>query len=44
MAKTGLIVDDLDGSPNAETVDFSFDGVSYSIDLARKNRAAFERR
>ena len=41
MAKTVMIVDDLDGSPNAETVKFSFDGVSYSIDLSKKNRAAF---
>lgn len=33
-----MISDDLDGSPNAETVTFGFDGVMYEIDLAKKNR------
>jgi Lsr2 len=39
MAKTVSVVvtDDLDGSPNAETVVFSFDGQSYEIDLSEKN-------
>ena len=39
MAKTVSVVvtDDLDGSPNAETVAFSFDGQSYEIDLSEKN-------
>jgi hypothetical protein len=32
------ITDDLDGSPNAETVTFGLDGVSYEIDLTQKNR------
>lgn len=38
-----IITDDLDGSENAETVSFGFDGVSYQIDLAKKNRAKLER-
>ena len=39
MAKTVSVVvtDDLDGSPHAETVAFSFDGQSYEIDLSEKN-------
>jgi hypothetical protein len=32
------ITDDLDGSPNAATVTFGLDGVSYEIDLTEKNR------
>lgn len=43
MAKTVIVVDDIDGSPNAQTVQFSFDGTSYAIDLSKKNRAAFEK-
>lgn len=43
MAKQVLVTDDLDGSANSQTVEFSFDGLSYSIDLAKKNRAALER-
>ena len=43
MAKTVITTDDVDGSANAETVEFSFDGTSYTIDLAKKNRAAFEK-
>ena len=34
------VVDDIDGSPDAETVTFTYDGKSYEIDLARKNRDA----
>jgi len=30
--------DDLDGSPDAETVSFGLDGVSYEIDLAAANK------
>jgi hypothetical protein len=39
MAKTVSVVvtDDLDGSPDAQTVTFGFDGQSYEIDLAQKN-------
>lgn len=45
MARTTItqITDDLDGSRNAEEVAFSFMGVDYTIDLAKKNRAAFEK-
>jgi hypothetical protein len=32
-----IISDDLDGSPDATTIEFELDGVSYSIDLASKN-------
>jgi hypothetical protein len=38
-----LITDDIDGSGNAETVIFGIDGVSCEIDLAKKNRAKFDR-
>jgi hypothetical protein len=38
-----IITDDLDGSENAETVSFGFDGVTYEIDLGKKNRAKLER-
>jgi hypothetical protein len=31
------VTDDIDGSPDAETVTFGFQGVAYSIDLGRKN-------
>jgi hypothetical protein len=39
MAKSTIthITDDIDGSAEAETVSFGFQGVSYSIDLAAKN-------
>ena len=45
MAKTVnvVITDDLDGSPDAETVAFSFAGQSYEIDLGKKNRAKLEK-
>jgi hypothetical protein len=35
------LVDDLDGSPAAETVSFALDGVSYELDLSASNAAAF---
>src|SRR5689334_18350371 len=38
-----IITDDLDGSENAETVTFGFDGVTYEIDLGAKNRARLQR-
>ena len=38
-----IVTDDLDGSDNAETVSFGFDGVAYEIDLAKKNRAKLEK-
>lgn len=37
------ILDDLDGSKNAEEVRFGLDGTEYTIDLAKKNRAALEK-
>ena len=40
MAKTTIVTDDLDGTSAAETVTFAYDGVSYSIDLSKKNRTA----
>ena len=36
------VVDDIDGSENAETVTFTYAGTAYEIDLARKNRNALE--
>jgi len=38
-----IVTDDLDGSEHAETVTFGFDGVTYEIDLAKKNRAKLEK-
>ena len=45
MAKSVHVVinDDLDGSEDAETVSFGFDGVSYEIDLSEKNRAKLQK-
>lgn len=45
MASTVAVVvtDDLDGSPDAETVTFGFNGVTYEIDLSEHNRARLER-
>lgn len=45
MAKTVVtqVTDDLDGSGNAETVEFSYSGKSYSIDLSKKNRTAMDK-
>jgi Lsr2 len=44
MAQTVSVVftDDLDGSPAAATVAFSFDGRSYEVDLSAGNRAQLE--
>ena len=38
-----VITDDLDGSSDAETTTFGLDGVTYEIDLSRKNRAKLEK-
>lgn len=45
MAKSVVthITDDIDGSSAAEEVAFSYDGVDYTIDLGKKNRAAFQK-
>ena len=39
MAKqtTTLLVDDLDGRPADETVQFAIDGANYEIDLSKRN-------
>ncbi len=37
MASLTVIVDDIDGTMDARTVEFSFDGVSYEIDLSDEN-------
>ena len=37
------LVDDLDGSPAAETISFGLDGQEYQIDLSKRNAAAFRR-
>ena len=39
MAKTTTVtvVDDIDGSENAETISFALDGQSYEIDLGKRN-------
>lgn len=39
MAKRTVLVDDVDGSEASETIEFSIDGVSYTIDLNEKNAA-----
>jgi len=38
-----IITDDLDGSQNAEAVLFGLDGVTYEVDLGKRNRARLER-
>lgn len=45
MAKSVSVVitDDLDGSPDAETVSFTIDGHSYEIDLGQKNLAKLQK-
>ena len=45
MARTVVthITDDLDGSKDAEEVRFALQGVEYTIDLSKKNRAALEK-
>lgn len=45
MARTTItqITDDLDGSKDAQEVSFSFQGTDYTIDLSKKNQAAFEK-
>ena len=43
MAQTVITTDDIDGSAEATSIQFSFDGVNYSIDLSKKNKSAFEK-
>jgi len=40
---TVALVDDLDGSPAAETVRFGFEGADYEIDLNAKHALALRR-
>ncbi len=37
------LVDDLDGSQNAETVHFGLNGIHYEIDLSAQNRAELKK-
>lgn len=45
MAKETIVqvIDDIDGSKNAEEVSFAYQGIEYTIDLSKKNRTALER-
>jgi hypothetical protein len=43
MAQTVITTDDIDGTAEAVSIEFSFDGVNYSIDLSKKNKSAFEK-
>lgn len=45
MAKTTTvtITDDIDGSADAAGFEFTFDEVTYRIDLAKKNKTAFDK-
>lgn len=40
---TEILVDDIDGSPGERTINFTWDGSAYEIELSRKNAAAFEK-
>jgi hypothetical protein len=42
MARTEIITDDLDGSADAQPYEFTWDGVTWTIDLADKNRKKLE--
>ena len=44
MARQTTITDDMDGSPNPETISYSFDGQDYEIDLSPENREKFRRK
>lgn len=45
MAKTTTvtITDDIDGTSNAAAYEFTYDGVTYRIDLAKKNKTALDK-
>jgi hypothetical protein len=38
-----IVTDDIDGSEDAETVSFGLNGVTYEVDLGKKNRARLEK-
>lgn len=40
---TEILVDDLDGSNGDRTVNFTWDGTPYEIELSKKNAVAFEK-
>jgi hypothetical protein len=40
---TEILVDDLDGSAAERTIRFSWDGVSYELELSKKNAVALEK-
>ncbi|HEY8301617.1 MAG TPA: Lsr2 family protein [Jatrophihabitans sp.] len=40
---TELLVDDLDGSTADRTINFTWDGAAYEIELSKKNAVAFEK-
>src|SRR5919202_3746623 len=41
MSRHTVITDDMDGSPDAQTITFRFDGQNYEIDLSRENQEKF---
>jgi hypothetical protein len=43
IVTTTKYTDDIDGSAAAGTINFSFDGVNYEIDLSKSNTRAFEK-
>ncbi|MCK8468277.1 Lsr2 family protein [Microbacterium sp. KSW4-16] len=38
MAKKIIYIDDIDGSEDADTIEFSYQGTRYSVDLSEKNQ------
>lgn len=40
---TQILVDDIDGSPGERTVNFTWAGTSYEIELSKRNAVAFEK-
>lgn len=40
---TEILVDDLDGTAGERTITFGWDGITYEIELSKKNAAAFEK-
>jgi nucleoid-associated protein Lsr2 len=42
-SKTGRMIDDVDGSPAEETVEFGIDGVRYEIDVSSANAEILRR-
>jgi hypothetical protein len=40
---TEILVDDIDGSAGERTLNFTWEGTAYEIELSRRNAAAFEK-